>query len=293
MRLLVLLAAIGCSVFSGGEETTMGRSSYLQSYAVPLSGNVPPVKPSRYNDEFAAQRPATVADPAFVSLASKWTTWDHGSALDNEPRINPRQQVMQLIGRGNKQWCGTYEELPLPTEGNPVAYLLYVRAMNSYIGGNGTEDYPDLYYGLTLGEDLSDPDFTFQGIYGRIQRTGDSISGDTVAAGWFTWDAPLPAEGGVLAAGWPAQYLRAEVSSSVLASVYDTTITFAASMDGIGYQDVFRYDDLPFPVRHAGLGQRSIDGRNLQTIFDSIRLFELDATLNFDTYARLQQLGSV
>jgi hypothetical protein len=270
----------------------MGRSPYLQPYSMPANADVPPNKPSIYNDEFTAQRPTSEVDPSFVALASKWTTWDVAD-LGAIAAINPRLQMLHLIGGGSeKAWLGVYESLPLPTADEPfISYALFARALNSFVNASG--DFAEVYWGMLLGEDLSDDTLELYAIQSQIARVTATLSGRTEAALWPAYDAAAPTADGEMNCGWPATYLRAAVSSTFNGvDDYTTSIRLSASVDGLGFQEVARYSGLQVPMRHVALAQRSNpDAGQLHTLFDFVRLFEGESDIS--TTGRIQQIGSV
>lgn len=288
---IAFAAAIGCAKEGSGDS--VGRSSYLQSYSIPLAAAVPPLNPSIYNDEFNAQHPTSSVSPLLVDLNSKWSRWD----FDEEilvAHIDPRMQMMQLITQGStdKVWAGVYEALPVPTvDEDVVSYDLYARCVNSFV--NSGADFADIYYGLLLSEDFTDDAMQFYAIAGRLARVDAGWQGSVEATLWPSYDAVAPAPDGEVLT-WPAQYFRAHVTSAFNGpDDYTTSVRLDASQDGIGYQQVARYTGLDFPLRHCGLAQRSnIDAGQLHTLFDYVRCFRSSETDSLST-GRIQQLGSV
>lgn len=276
----------------GGEK---GRSSvtanpYIQAFAVPVSGLVPPNKPSQYNDEFAAQRPLLGGGP-FVQLASKWTQWDPGDVMGT-CAINPYIGMMILTGSGEKQWYGAFQPLPLPVQGQAVNYVLIARALNFNIP-QGASNYTDQLFGMLLAENLvAEPETSnLYSVHSRIARIGTVAEGNTQAMEFAGYDSIGVLPDGEINAGWPMQYLRADVQSSVNAGVYNTTIRMLASADGIGYQRLAEYSALDHAIRHVALAQRVSGEINLETVFDFIR--HMDTEDEIGMAARYQQLGSV
>jgi hypothetical protein len=269
----------------------MGRSPYLQPYSMPANPDVPPNRPSIYNDEFTAQKP-TSEDPSFVDLNPKWLTWDIGELL-SIAAINPRMQMLHVIGGGGaKEWAGVYEVLPLPTAAEPfISYALFARGFNSFV--NQVGDFAPVQFGMLLSEDFTDDAMQFHAIQASIGRDSATLTGAIAASLWPAYDAAEPVSDGEMSSGWPATYWKASVSSTFNGDDdYTTSLRLEASIDGLGFQLVHRYSALDYPLRHVALAQRSnTEAGQLHTMFDFIRLFEGESDIS--TTGRIQQIGSV
>ena len=273
---------------SGGKGTDV--STYKQPFAIPLAGAVPPVKPlSTVNDEFTIQKPAAPLG-GFVMPEPKWVEWDVDDVL-SASYVDPRLQLLQLAGNGEKQWAGRYEALPVPVIGQTMSYFLIARLFNAFVD-NGGANFTDLLAGMLLCEDIAANPSTsgFVSIHQRFARIGDVMEGNIQATEWASFDG-IALPDGEINCGWPLQFVRAQISTQVTAGpVYATTLTLTASADGIGWQPVSRYE-LDHPIRQVALAQRATGETPFSTYFDFIRHFEPGLPVNMA--ASFQQLGSV
>lgn len=281
--IVLLSAAMG----GGGERRETVSSSYLQPYLKPIAGDVPPLHPTPYNDEFDAQQPTE--NVAWVQPASKWVPWDPGGVM-TFALIDPRIRMLEVMGEGEKQWYGRYQALPVPAVGSFAVYHLYARALNSRI--NTGNNFADQLFGMVLAEDLeTDPETsTMFSIHSRLARIGTVMEGNTQATEWAGYDS-IALPDGEINCGWPMQYFRARVSTDVTPGpTYNTEIRMDASADGIGWQPVTRYTGLSIPIRHVALAQRSIGEVSFNTYFDFIRMTEDE--IGVLTAARFQHFGA-
>lgn len=286
--LLLLEAITFAAAVSCARGDNMGRSSYKQSYRVPIQAAVAPIRPGIYNDEFTAQKPINADDPSFVDLGSKWSPYDFGDALEMGA-INPRMRMCTLVSGGEKVWNGVRQDLPLPAVGAPVAYAVYGRGVNSAIGTTG--DFDGYFFGMLFCEDADDDANQLYSIVTSLVRGDGVIFGGTEAMLWPSYDALAPEPDGEMSVGWPAEYWRAIIQSSQDSEgAYTTSIQLQASVSGIGFQTLARYQNLDFPFRQLILGQRTTLNVQMTALFDYVRLFT--DVIEIDTTGRIQQLGS-
>lgn len=246
-------------------------SSYRQSWVKPIAGDVPPLKPTIYDDEFSAQRPLAAGFPPGVVLvqpSSKWTEWDPGAVSSYFAAIEPRSQMLWLGGNGDKQWSGMFEALPLPAAGETLTYTLTVRALLGEY--NRFDDHGPYAWGLVLGENLVlEPDTSgLWAVYNRSSRVGTDLAVATEAATFVSYDAPPVADGAVVGA-YP--YLRAKVATENELGVYNTQLRFFASVDGLSWFPLAEYVDLALAIRHAALAKQTTANQPFNALFDFIR----------------------
>jgi hypothetical protein len=290
----MLAAAVSCAP---GDETPM--TSNKQSYSVPFDPRVPPVFPaSTINDEFRAQSPVieSAGPRKFVSLDSKWSNFVPGVGSTFAAQIDPIRQMAQLSGVQDKKWGGIMQDLPVPAVGEQIGFHLVTRMLNGWMDSSGNADYGPQFYGILLGDTMADNPEASQlwCLVALLQRTGSELTGETMTSDLLNYEGTIVPDGQCLG---PSQYLMAQVLSAQLSpGVFESQITFAVSQDGIFFQDLYVYVDLPVSLPQFALSTQTTDGVGMGTFVDFIRYFPLvpgDDLSSDPPNGQILQLGSV
>lgn len=300
-RTLVLLATMLAAAVSCAPGADRHMTSNKQSYSVPFDPRVPPVFPaSTINDEFRAQSPIidSVGPRKFVSLDPKWETFSPGAGSTLALQIDPvRQMMLMATSTPEKTWAGASQPLPLPAVGEQIGYNLVTRMLNAYELNGGNADYGPNAWGLMIGDQIGSNNDASElwGVFTQLERISNALEGKSFTAALADFAAPVVADGETLTL--PFQFLRAEVQSVQTApSVYESQIKFGVSQDGIFFQHLYAYTDLPVALRGFALVGQTINSPGMGTAVDYIRYFPLVVgdTLSSDpAVGEILQLGSV
>lgn len=300
------------AAFSPPLETTMPSSYRQPSYEIPFNAAAPAGgRGNPLDDSFAQLRPqayeiddATVAIPGYVGLDAKWNLWDEGEVLDFAA-IDPRIGMCLLQTSGDKQWCGAFQQFPIPTvNGQILQAAIYMRAQFAFFDSEGgtTGTIPALNYGLILGQNLlAAPDtsqlLTIGGQFQQVYSDGPNSAGILQAANFAGYDGVLGV-GGAWSAGFPsATYFRIRsYAKRNGASDYDGAYGFDASVNGTDWICVYQTtlaESAPNLFESIGFGVRSADGVTFGAYFSDFSVVSQDLGDYTPMSGGTQQLGPV